>query len=65
MKIEHTSPYAERRRAEYPPVQEQLDMLWHAMDSGQMAKAEPFYSTLKGVKQKFKRPPGSGTASDT
>ena len=34
----------------YPSIPAQLDMLWHAMDSGQLPKAEPFYSSLKAVK---------------
>lgn len=42
--------YAEARSEIYPSVGEQMDMLWHAMDSGQIAKAEPFYSTIKAVK---------------
>ncbi len=41
---------AQARAAMYPSVEEQLDMLWHAMDDGQMAKVEPFYSSLKQVK---------------
>ncbi|ESW38512.1 hypothetical protein [Pseudomonas taiwanensis] len=39
------------RRDGYPPIEEQLDMLWHAMDQGAMPKAEPFYTTLQRVKQ--------------
>lgn len=39
------------RRGSYPPIEEQLDMLWHAMDQGSIPKAEPFYSTLQAVKQ--------------
>ncbi|MGO1208013.1 MAG: hypothetical protein ACTMIS_13975, partial [Pseudomonas putida] len=39
------------RRGGYPPIEEQLDMLWHAMDQGAMPKAEPFYTTLQRVKQ--------------
>jgi hypothetical protein len=40
----------------YPSVQNQLDMLWHAMDDGQLPKAEPFYSTLKFVKETNPKP---------
>jgi hypothetical protein len=42
--------YQEARQEIYPSVGEQLDMLWHAMDQNQIAKAEPFYSTVKAVK---------------
>ena len=51
MKIQHKSDHTERRAAEYPPVEEQLDMLWHAMNQGHMPKAEPFFSTLQQIKQ--------------
>lgn len=45
--------YVTARTNSYPSVQEQLDMLWHAMDTGQAAKAEPFYSTIKAVKDTY------------
>lgn len=45
--------YQKARADSYPAVQEQLDMLWHAMDSGATAKIEPFYSTIKAVKQAY------------
>ncbi|MDP9523374.1 hypothetical protein [Pseudomonas putida] len=51
MKILHKGDHSKRRAAEYPSVEEQLDMLWHAMDQGLMPKAEPFYTTLQEVKQ--------------
>lgn len=47
--------YASRRRAEYPPVEEQLDMLWHAMHEGALPRVEPFYSTLLAVKTKHRK----------
>lgn len=46
---------ATRARA-YPPVEEQLDMLWKAMDSNKTPRSEPFYSTIKAVKDKHKKP---------
>lgn len=42
--------YSDIRKRMYPSTNEQLDMLWHAMDSGDAAKIEPFYSTIKAVK---------------
>lgn len=51
MKLRHKSDHAARRASEYPAVEEQLDMLWHAMDQGLMPKAELFYTTLQKVKQ--------------
>ncbi|EKT4480247.1 hypothetical protein QEM02_000296 [Pseudomonas putida] len=51
MQILHKGDHSKRRAAEYPSVEEQLDMLWHAMDQGLMPKVEPFYTTLQKVKQ--------------
>lgn len=53
MRIKHRSAYGERRAESYPSVVDQLDMLWHAMDKGDMPKVEPYYSTLKAVKDQF------------
>lgn len=52
MKIQHKGDHSKRRAAEYPSVEEQLDMLWHAMNEGRTPKAEPFFSTLQQIKQK-------------
>ena len=57
MKITLKNKYAERRRAEYPDLAEQLDALWHAMDSGALPKAEPFYSSILAVKVAHPKPP--------
>lgn len=51
--------YADIRRRMYPSTQEQLDMLWHAMDTGIMEKAEPFYSTIKTVKDAVPKDTGT------
>lgn len=51
--------YADIRRRMYPSTQEQLDMLWHAMDTGLMEKAEPFYSTIKTVKDAVPKDTGT------
>lgn len=42
--------YREYRGCRYPSVEEQLDMLWHAMDEGRAEKIEPWYSVIKAVK---------------
>lgn len=42
--------YADIRRRMYPSTAEQLDMLWHAMDQNPQQRMEPFYSTIKAVK---------------
>ena len=41
------------RRAVYPSIEDQLDMLWHAMDDDAGKRLEPFYSTIKAVKDQF------------
>ena len=45
------APYAVRRAAAYPSLEQQLDDLWHAMESGALPRAEPFYSRILAVKQ--------------
>ena len=55
MKIVHND-YRQRRAEAYPPIEEQLDMLWHAMNLAQIPKAQPFYDELKRVKDQFKKP---------
>jgi len=41
------------RRTAYPPVAEQLDMLWHAMNTGVLTKVTDFYDALKAVKDQY------------
>lgn len=45
--------YRDAREDLYPSLQEQMDMLWHSMDTDQIPKAEPFYSTIKNIKQAY------------
>lgn len=54
--------YVRQRRAAYPTLQAQLEMLWDAMDAGTVPKAEPFYGVLKAVKTRFPKviPPDHG-----
>jgi|Laugresp1bdmlbsn_1035097.scaffolds.fasta_scaffold03626_3 hypothetical protein len=42
--------YASARKSMYPNTAEQLDMLWHAMDSDQLPKVQPFYDTINAIK---------------
>jgi len=46
------SKYAEQRRNAYPPIGDQLDMLWHTMDKDMelQHKFYDFYQTIKKVK---------------
>ena len=47
--------YARNRQAEYPEIGDQLDMLWHAIDTGDWTAAKvkttEFYTALKAVKE--------------
>ena len=45
-----SNQYKVKRIAEYPSIGDQLDMLWHAIDSGTLNKTSDFYTTLKAVK---------------
>lgn len=56
MKIAHKSDYVERRRKEQRPLGDQLDDLWHAMDSGLLPKVPAFYDPIKALKTKYQKP---------
>lgn len=45
-----------KRKAEYPGIADQLDMLWHAMDDGTIPRIEPMYSQIKAVKDGNPKP---------
>lgn len=42
--------YRERRADAYPPVANQLDALWHAMDAGLIPIVPAFYDPIRAVK---------------
>jgi hypothetical protein len=48
--------YDWKRKRAYPSISDQLDALWHAMHNGTLPKAEPFYSEIKAVKDRFPKP---------
>lgn len=52
--------YAQARAMAYPPVEEQLGMLWHAMRAGQIPMALDFYEAIAVVKDAVPKdgPPG-------
>jgi len=47
---EPEKPYDYYRKQKYPPIGDQLDMLWHAMDDGVLPKVPSFYDAIKSVK---------------
>jgi len=42
--------YRRVRARQYPTINDQLDMLWHAMDIGALPRVDAFYSAIKAVK---------------
>lgn len=51
LQAEYNSKSYQRTRAtQYPKLADQLDMLWHAIDSGSLDKDSDFYKSLKAVK---------------
>jgi hypothetical protein len=45
--------YQRQREPNYPPIKDQLDMLWHAIDSGTLDKSSDFYTALKSIKAQY------------
>jgi hypothetical protein len=50
---ESLKTYSDHRASSYPSIPDQLDMLWHAMDTGILPKVDSFYSINKSVKDKY------------
>lgn len=48
--LPEVAEYVTQRTALYPTIANQLDMLFHAMDSGEIPKAAAFYNRIKAVK---------------
>jgi hypothetical protein len=45
-----------QRRARYPSIEDQLDMLWHGMNNDETKRLEPFYSAIKLIKDELAKP---------
>jgi hypothetical protein len=45
--------YRTQRSRQYPSVETQLDMLWHAMHANESARLEPFYTTILRIKNQY------------
>jgi hypothetical protein len=45
--------YARMRSSTYLPVAEQLDQLWHAVNSGIDLKNSDWFKTIKEIKEKY------------
>jgi hypothetical protein len=53
---EYLAMYQQKRAAEYPPLKEQLDMLFHDIDNAKVDKTGTLYAALKAVKDKYPKP---------
>jgi hypothetical protein len=51
--VKSSNQYQKSRASEYPEIADQLDMLWHSMDSGEIPKSAAFYSAIKTIKDKY------------
>ena len=53
--ITEQPPYINQRRNAYPPIGDQLDMLWHSIDQDPQLKSKyfDFYEAIKAVKVKY------------
>ena len=49
------TPYINQRKNAYPPIGDQLDMLWHSIDQDPALKTKyfHFYEAIKSVKVKY------------
>ncbi len=61
MKQSLTHDYAEKRRREYPPIEEQLDAIWKAIDSlasggGCGTAARKVLERIKATKARHPKP---------
>ncbi len=48
--------YISKRSTEYPSIGDQLDMLWHSMESGEIEKSTQFFNACKAIKDKYPKP---------
>ena len=52
--------YQAKRAKQYPKIADQLDMLWHAIETGApLDKTSSFYTTLAAVKAQYPKPTGA------
>jgi hypothetical protein len=49
----NNNEYQRNRAQKYPAIADQLDMLWHAMDTGVLPKVDSFYNAIQAVKNEY------------
>lgn len=48
--LAHLPEYVQERMKSYPSITAQLDMMWHAQNEGTAPKMQPWFDTIKAVK---------------
>jgi hypothetical protein len=54
--VQTSLTYQESRKYAYPTIGDQLDMIWHAIDSGNLNTSSTFYTSLKTIKERYPKP---------
>ena len=50
--------YQENRLNKYPPIGNQIDALWHAMQRGELPMVKEFYDPIAAIKEAYPREAG-------
>jgi hypothetical protein len=53
---EKSKEHITKRLIEYPPVQDQLLMIWDSMDKGEIPQSKAFYNAIKAINDKHPAP---------
>lgn len=55
LKIEEINnlQYQKERAKKYPSIGDQLDMIWHSMNNGEIPKSLDFFESIKSVKDAY------------
>lgn len=48
---ENIQDYKEKRKEMYPNIEEQIDMIFHALEEGKLDKSSIFYKTIAKIKK--------------
>lgn len=49
----NNTAYQRNRESQYPSITDQLDMIWHAINTNSLDKTSSFYTRLKEIKDKY------------
>ena len=54
--LQESIGYIKKRRQEYPTVTDQLDMLFRAMEAGEIQKATEWFDAIQTIKDRYPKP---------